>query len=153
MATLQGYFRKLPSLAVSLAINGRIRKSPHFDVAARVTEHLAREIKTGNMPTDTILNVNVPDIPMNEIKGIVSTKMAVGGYVNLASVQQGGGIRYAAGVRKPGDVRFPEGTDIWAITAGMISVTPLRPEITDHAGITALFEPLLKVKSDLLVDS
>ena len=148
MATLQGYFRKIPSVAISLAIRDRT-KEPGYDVAARVAEHLALRIENGTMPTDAILNTNVPDIPLDQIRGIVSTRTAPGAYVRLAPVPDQGGVSYTRDTAAAHDA-YPEGTDIWAIDAGMISITPIRIEMTDHDRIPVLVEHVSALQSDLL---
>lgn len=147
MATLQGYYRRIPSIAVSLAVLDMTHK-PDFSFAATVTEHLARRIEDGTLPVDAILNTNVPDIPADRIKGIVTTCTAQGGWVRLAPVAAEGGVRYQASADITRD--YPEGTDIWAVTSGMISITPLRMEVTYHERIPALAEYMPALASDLL---
>jgi len=148
MATLQGHFRRIPSIAMSLAILTRDKK-PDYSVAATVAEHLARRIEGGSLPSDAILNVNVPDIPMEEIKGIVTTRTAADGWVRLMPVISEGGTRFVSSTRAAG-VDLPEGTDMWAVTSGRISITPLRMEVTHHEGIPLLAEHLPGLESDLL---
>jgi 5'-nucleotidase len=149
MATLQGYFRKIPSMAVSLVISDRGEK-PRFDVAAQVAEALALSIKNGQMPTDAILNTNVPNIPRQQIKGMKVTRTAASGYVRLAEVRGDSNVNYTTAIgKRPGQV-IEEGTDIWAIDAGFISVTPLRLEVTHHNLIPALSECIIKLAPDLL---
>jgi len=164
MATLQGYFRKIPSIAMSLA-TGERAEEPRFDVASKVAESLAQSVNSGKMPTDAILNINVPNIPLEQIKGIVTTRTASTGYVKLAEVEGSGSLSYSRGIRKTASSFRPhqvlvgdshvivEGTDLWAINAGYISITPLRLDITDHDTIPALAEPILELESDLLGNS
>jgi 5'-nucleotidase len=149
MATLQGYFRKIPSLAISLVTSNR-GEEPHFDVAAQVAESLALSIKNGQMPTDVILNTNVPNIPLEQIKGIRVTRTAASGYVRLAEVRGGSNVSYTtASGKRPGQV-IEEGTDIWAVEAGFISVTPLRLEVTHHNLIPTLSARITELAPHLL---
>jgi len=150
MATLQGYYRGIPSIAVSLALLNRAA-DPDFSVAAMVAEHLARRVENGTLPTDAIINLNVPDIPLEQIRGIVTTRTAPGGWVRIAPVAAEGGVRYSTDSRAT-DKTYPEGTDIWAINSGLISITPLRMEVTDHDRIPALAEHVPGLESDLLGD-
>jgi 5'-nucleotidase len=144
MATLQGYWRKIPSMAVSLVASSRGEEA-RFDVAAQVAESLALSIKNGQMPTDAILNTNVPNIPLQQIKGIRVTKTAPGGYVRLAEVRGSSSVNYATSIgTRPGQV-IEEGTDIWAIEAGFISVTPLWLEVTHHNLIPTLAERIAEL--------
>jgi len=147
MATLQGYFRKIPSIAVSLVLRDR-REDPSFDVAARVAERLALGIKAGDIATGAILNTNVPDVPLEEIKGIVTTRTALSSYVRLSELVGKGTVSYARGRRET--ATHPEGTDIWAISQDLVSITPLQPEVTDHDSVTDLAAPMLALQSDLL---
>jgi len=159
MATLQGYFRKIPSIAISLAIQER-GEEPHFDVVARVAECLALNIKNGKMPTDAILNTNVPNIPLEEIKGVVTTRTARSGYVRVAEIKGGDSVSYSTSIRKPAPADLPhqvinvpavdEGTDIWAINSGFVSITPLRMEVTHHEVIPSLSECISGLESELM---
>ena len=149
MATLQGYFRKIPSIAISLAMREQ-GEELHFDVASRVAELLALRIKNGKMPTEAILNTNVPNIPPDQIKGIVTTKVASGGYVKFSDIKHSDSLSYSEGIRKVSELGIQEGTDIWAIIMGLVSVTPLRPDVTDHSSIPILTEHIPALESDLL---
>ena len=161
MATLQGYFRKIPSLAISLALRGR-EEEPRFDVAARVAEFLTLGMKRGSIPTGAIINANVPNIPLEEIKGMVITRTASSGFVRVAEVQGSSSLSYSIGSlvqvvadlpHQAVDEKAPvieEGTDIWAINTGMISITPLCFEVTDHDSIPTLEEHVIALESDLL---
>ena len=148
MATLGGYFRRIPSIAVSLAVLDTAR-DPDFRFAATVAEHMARMVQSGTLPADAILNTNVPDIPLDQIRGIVTTRTASGNWVRLAPVATEGGTRYRSDGRAT-EVEYPEGTDIWAVRSGLVSITPLRMEVTDHERMPALAEHLPALESDLL---
>jgi len=139
MATLQGYLRRIPSMAISLVTSSR-GEEPRFDVAAQVAEWLALGFQSGQMPTEAILNTNVPNIPPEQIKGIMVTRTAPSGYVRLAEVRGGSNVNYTTAIgTRPGQV-IEEGTDIWAVDAGFISITPLRLEVTHHNLIPDLTE-------------
>jgi len=161
MATLQGYFRKIPSVAMSLVLQGQTEE-PRFDVASKVAEFLVLGMKSGRIPTEAILNANVPNIPREQVKGVVITRAASSGYVRLSPVQDSGSLRYSRGIHIPASTDFPhqvpvgnahaveEGTDIWAINMGLISITPLHLDITHHSLIPTLSEHVLILESDLL---
>lgn len=130
MATLQGYFRKIPSIAVSLVLQDGLDK-PRFEVATRVVELLAQRIKAGRMPGDCILNVNVPNAPQEQIKGIKVTKTAPSGYIRIKETTSQG-TRYERVAGKHITREQIEGTDIGAIDQGYVSITPLRFELTHY---------------------
>ena len=159
MATLQGYYRKIPSIAISLAFRER-GEEPHFDIVSKVAGFLALSVKNGKMPGGAILNTNVPNIPLEQIKGIVTTRAGSSGYVRLTGVQGSDTLSYSMDMRQPASTNYPnqfanptvaeEGTDIWAINAGFISITPLSLDVTAHDLIPSLNEHVSSLESDLL---
>ncbi len=150
-ATLQGHFRDIASVAVSLVLRYR-GEEPKWEVAAAVAGHVVRHIEAGNLPVGPILNVNVPNVPIDEIRGIVTTRTATTGYTRLAKVSSSEGAGFVIERRPADESQHPEGTDIWAVNANMISITPLRLDPTDHALVADLAEPVRQLESDLLGD-
>ena len=71
-AALQARFRGLPAMAVSVSDLG----SEHYGTAASVAARLVRALAAGDLPADTLLNVNVPDLPATEIRGVMVTRQA-----------------------------------------------------------------------------
>lgn len=142
-ATLQGHFRDIAAVAVSIVLKYR-GEPPHWETAAVAAEHVVRHIEAGHLPIGPILNVNVPNVPIEEIRGIVTTRTDSVGYIRIAR-DASQGLEHAT-VRES----YPEGTDTWAVTANMISITPLRLDPTDHALIADLHEPVRLLESDLL---
>lgn len=161
MATLQGHFRKIPSIAVSLAVVD-FNDAPNFDVVARVAEYLALHVRDGHISTDFIINTNVPNIPLGEIKGIATTRAASSAYLGSVEILGSERLSYAVRNQLPGAENFTcetldgmeqvidKGTDIWAINAGMISITPLRFEVTDHDSLLTLEEHVTMLETDIL---
>jgi 5'-nucleotidase len=70
-AATEGRFLGLSSIAVSLAGP----KCVHYDTAAQISKMLVLRIVNNRLPADTILNVNVPDLPLHEIKGFQVTRL------------------------------------------------------------------------------
>jgi len=159
MATLQGYYRKIPSIAISLAL-GEHGEEPRFDVVSRVAGFLALSVKSGTIPGRAILNTNVPNIPLEQIKGIITTRTGPSGYVGLTEVQGSNTLSYSIGIHPTDSTKYPnqmanptgaeEGTDIWAINSGFISITPLSLDVTAHDLIPSLNEHVSSLESDLL---
>jgi 5'-nucleotidase len=124
-AALQGYIHGIPSVAVSI----QARQEFHFEVAARVAGLLARRIANdGAVPI--LLNVNVPNLPQHEIKGIELTRVGKGGFSTAITMgRDGSWDKYKISIGKPwwsGDV----GTDIHAVENARISITPLQGELS-----------------------
>jgi len=104
----------------------------------------------------------VPNIPREQIKGIAITRAASRGYVTLSPTRDSGSSKYSRGILTPASGDSPhqvpaakvpaieEGTDIWAINMGLISITPLHLDITHHSLIPTLTERVQALEPDLL---
>ena len=134
-AAIEGRFLGLPALAVSLtSFEGK-----HFETAAHVTCEIIRQLQTHPIPADTILNINVPDIPLSEIEGIITTRL--GSRHKAEPVVRGtdprGNTLYWIG--PPGDEQDAgPGTDFYAINQNYVSVTPLHVDLTQHNALESL---------------
>lgn len=130
-AAVEGRFLGLPALAISLAIQGNSGR--HFATAARVASELVMRVQRMPLPS-TILNVNVPDVPYEALKGYRSTRL---GYRHRAerivpSEDPRGRLVYWVGPAGVGQDVGP-GTDFDAIANGYVSVTPLQIDLTKHS--------------------
>ncbi|PKH20021.1 5'/3'-nucleotidase SurE [Enterobacterales bacterium CwR94] len=127
-AAMEGRHLGLPALAVSL--NGY----QHYDTAAAVTATLLRALMREPLRTGRILNVNVPDLPLSEIKGIRVTRCGSRHPADKVIAQQDprGATLYWIG--PPGDKHDagPD-TDFAAVDEGYVSVTALHVDLTAHA--------------------
>ena len=153
MATRVAHARspRIPSIAVSLSLHGpRDHREPLFSLAARVSELLARRLVEGELPDGVTLNVNVPSVPRGETRGIAVTRLSPIGYWRLRTEQGGDGLYYnklsAIAADHP-DIE--EGTDVWALNRGLISISPLRLEVTDEIVLPALREHAPRMESAL----
>ena len=138
-------------MAISLSQQGpQDQREPHFYLAGRVAELLARSIAEGEMLAGITLNVNVPSVSRGEIRGIVVTRLASLAYWRLRTEQGSDGLYYnklsAIAADHP-DIE--EGTDVWALKRGLISIPPLRLEVTDDKLIPALTEQTPRLESAL----
>ncbi|WP_075183241.1 5'/3'-nucleotidase SurE [Pantoea sp. 1.19] len=127
-AATEGRHLGLPALAVSL--NGY----QHYDSAAAVTARLLRALQREPLRTGRILNVNVPDLPLADIKGIRVTRCGSRHPADsvIAERDPRGSPLYWIG--PPGE-QFDAGpdTDFAAVAAGYVSVTALQVDLTAHA--------------------
>lgn len=137
-AALQGYFRRLPSIAFSVAAMGDVR----YDVAAKLAALLANRIAEGALPQEILLNVNVPNLPWDQIRGIELTRLAGRSYTDKIKEEHDGKRGYYWIVRGKAEWNVDQGTDIWAIQKRKISITPLQSNLTCHADLGVL-SPLL----------
>lgn len=128
----------LPGIAVS-----DVAYAPrHMATAAAVGARVARHVLAHGLPEDTMLNVNVPDVPLADLRGIAVTRMGRRNYLDeiVRREDPRGGIYYWIGGAEP-DHHPEPGTDFEAIDHGQVSVTPLHRDITNHAALHRLHDP------------
>jgi 5'-nucleotidase len=128
-AAIEGALLGIPAIAVSLVTF----KDFDFRAAAEFTTTLVERIAEHGIPPKTLLNVNVPAITKNEIKGWRATRMGKRHYSEniIERIDPRGGKYYWIG---GDDLGFAdeEGTDCKAVHDGYISVTPLQVDLTDY---------------------
>jgi 5'-nucleotidase len=125
---MEGAIFGVPSIAVSI---GTFR-DPNFAVAGEVAVELARAILDRGLPDDTLLNVNVPNLPREQIAGIAVTRQGTKRYVSrLEKRTDPRGRTYYWLTGEPAPLPDEEGTDSWALARGQISVTPISLDLTD----------------------
>jgi len=134
---IEGRFLGLPSIAMSLAG----WECNYFDTAGIIAKRLVGEIAKAPLSYNTIINVNVPDIPMNEIRGVKSTRLG-NRHKSEPSIQdlKDPSLYWIGENGKEAD--NGEGTDFHAISNNFVSVTPLQIDLTKY--------PELKQVSDWL---
>ncbi|MCG5500310.1 5'/3'-nucleotidase SurE [Ectothiorhodospira lacustris] len=128
-AAMEGRFLGLPAIAVSLAGY----PCQHFDSAARAVMQLLERLRNMPLPSDTILNVNVPNLPWGEIRGFQTTRLGhrhKAEPVTRATDPRGRPI-YWVGPAGPEQDAGP-GTDFHAIRSGYVSVTPIQVDLTRY---------------------
>ena len=131
----EGMLLGLPSFAVS-----DVRYRPvHVETAAACAVRIAEYVLQFGLPPDTMLNVNVPDVPINDIQGMAITRMGRRDYQDeiIQREDPRGATYYWIGGAEPSHVREP-GTDFEAIERNQVSITPLHRDLTHHAAIPLL---------------
>jgi 5'-nucleotidase len=133
-AAMEGRFLGLPAIAISLDLDG----SRNFATAAQVARILLSGITDSPIPTDTILNVNVPDIPFEDLEGIEVTRLGhrhkAEGVIRTKDPR--GRTIFWVGPAGPEEDAGP-GTDFFAVAHHRVSVTPLQVDLTRHAALEA----------------
>lgn len=134
----------LPSLAVSLSID--YTKSPteeqlHYSSAAKMATRLIQSMDLSELPRHTLLNLNVPDLPLKRIKGIRLARQGFRYYSGniLRRKDHRGKDYYWVGGRYKG-FKKEEGTDCSTVEAGYASLTPLKLDSTDLPYLVSLSE-------------
>ena len=134
-AATEGRFLGLPAIAVSLA-----GEDPrHFDTAAAVALQLFDQILRRPLPADTILNVNVPDVPISQLRGFRATRLGQRHKAEpvIKDKDPRGRTIYWVGPAGPEQDAGP-GTDFFAVRNRYVSVTPLQIDLTRYEAIDPL---------------
>lgn len=132
-AAVEGRFLGLSAIAISLVIQQN--SGQHFATAARVAAELVMRIQRSPLQA-TILNVNVPDLPYEQLKGYQATRLGSRHRSErlIRSEDPRGRPVYWIGPSGVGQDAGP-GTDFHAVASGYVSVTPLQVDLTRHAAI------------------
>lgn len=124
-AAMEGRFLGLPAMAVSL-----VGKN-HYQSAAQYALQLITKLLAQPLPQDQVLNVNVPDLPFEQIKGIKITRLGKRHQAEMIEKSIDPRGRQIFWVGPPGEIADAgDGTDFHAIEAGYVSVTPLKIDLT-----------------------
>lgn len=134
-AATEGRFLGLPAVALSLAATNPI----HFDTAGRVAVELFQRIRRHPLPPDTILNVNIPDLPWDDLRGFKSCRLGQRHKAEpvIRAKDPRGRDVYWIGAAGPEQDAGP-GTDFYAIRNGYVAITPLQIDLTRYDSIDTL---------------
>ncbi len=128
-AAMEGAMRNVPSLAVSIAAYENFK----FESAALVTKNIVSHLIKNNLPSNLILNINVPNIDYDKIEGIVVTRHGKRVYQDEIKIihDPQGTTHYWLGGDLPEGKIEPD-TDFEAIYHHKVSITPLSLDLTDY---------------------
>lgn len=136
-AAMEGRFLSKPAVALSLVVTeaGSATRE-RFAAAAAIAVWLLKEVEELWFPPRTVLNVNVPDRPLQAIKGIRLTTLGqrLKGENPISTLNPRGKTLYWIG-RAGGPVSRPPGSDFHAVEEGYVSVTPIHADMTHHAAL------------------
>jgi 5'-nucleotidase len=134
-AATEGRFLGLPAIALSM--NGHAPK--HYETGAQVAVKLLQHLERSPLSPDSIINVNIPDLPFAELRGFQVTRL---GHRHKAEPvvrerDPRGRVIYwvgPAGLEQDAGA----GTDFHAVREGYVSVTPLQVDLTRHTALERL---------------
>jgi len=136
-AATEGRFLGFPAIAISLASN----EPEYFETAAEVAVYLLRRIQEKPLAQDVVLNVNVPDIPVAELKGYQVTRLGQRHKSEPVIKSQDPRGRPIYWVGPPGLARDDGfGTDFDAVRNNYVSITPLQLDLTRYELMNDLSE-------------
>lgn len=134
-AAMEGRFLGYPAIAVSLVGHG----VKHYDTAAEIVKLLVNQLQKAPLPSEVILNVNVPDLPMDQIAGLRITRLGHRHKAEPVIKSQDPRGRTIYWVGPAGEEQDAgEGTDFFAVRNGFVSITPLQVDLTRHSAIADL---------------
>ncbi|MDX1269793.1 MAG: 5'/3'-nucleotidase SurE, partial [Oceanisphaera sp.] len=132
-AAPEGRHLGLPSVAVSLC------GDRYFETAAHYASLLVQGLLRAPLASNQILNVNVPDLPLEEIKGIKVTRLGNRHRCDAVLKEYDPRGRPIYWIGPPGAIQDAgEGTDFDAVERGYVSITPLTIDMTAYAQMAAL---------------
>lgn len=134
-AATEGRHMGIPAIAVSLL--GKHEK--YYQTAAVITAKVIKHIKKHPLAVDQILNINVPDLPIEDIKGIKVTRLGHRHKAEMMEKMQDPWQRdiYWYGTLGK-ELDGGEGTDFHAVANNFVSVTPLTVDMTAHDSINSM---------------
>lgn len=132
-AALEGASLGIPSIAFSLDTSGEVLD---FQEAARWALAIARAVGERGLPPGVLLNVN---FPASKPKGLRVTRLSTHRFEDQVVERldpEGKPYYWIAGT--PAGEEEEEGTDLWAVRRGYVSVTPVSLDLTAHGFLEAL---------------
>jgi 5'-nucleotidase len=131
-AATEGRHMGIPAIAVSLLG----KDENHYHTAAVITANIIKRIQAHPLATNQILNINVPDVPLTDIKGIKVTRLGHRHKAEMMKKMQDPWQRdiYWYGTLGQ-ELDGGEGTDFHAVAHNYVSVTPLTVDMTAHSSI------------------
>ncbi len=122
-AALEAAAFGIPAVAVSIAS----RAPRHLDDVARFVVPIVERVAAGGLPPGDALNINLPDLPLRRVAGVVVARIGTHGLRERLVVESAAGAErtftFAAG---PAAAPSQPGTDIEALGRGCVVITPLR---------------------------
>lgn len=134
-AAMEGYLLDIASFAVSMSQHN----ATHFETAARIAVELVQHYAQTTLKSPTLLNINVPDVPYDQIQGRVITRLGKrhkAEPVIQLQTPRGETVYWVGAAGQPND--GGEGTDFHAIAHNQVSISPIQVDLTKHGQLAEL---------------
>lgn len=129
-AAMEGRYLGLPAIAISMVASDNVK---HYETAAKIAKKLVLQLTQNPLPKQTILNVNVPDLPLDELQGIEVTRLGTRHSAEPIMKERDPRGRTIYWIGPPGpEEDCGPGTDFYAVRRGFVSVTPLQLDMTHY---------------------
>lgn len=158
-AALEGIILGIPAIAVSQQSSAgemdfRLGRSFDFGVAAALAAGLVEHVAERGLPKGTLINVNCPGCEPNGIEVTTLGKRLYNDELKMVE-DEGGRKRYEIYGFEP-SFEDERGSDLSAIAAGRVAITPLHFDLTDHQGLEAMrgwgLEALLRSAAEAVAE-
>jgi 5'-nucleotidase len=132
---MEGALLGVPSVAFSIATFS----SFEWDTAVEWAVRIVRRVSETGIPEGCCLNVNIPNLPLREVRGAVVTRQGKKAYSEKVEERRDpwGRVYYWIGGEEPNWTAEP-GTDYWAVKNRYVSITPVHLDLTDYRALEIL---------------
>lgn len=131
-AAMEGAIFNIPSVAISVCCGDD--ESPEYDAAFHFARKLVEMLREHRLPPHTLLNVNTPNRTIAQVKGVAITRQGTRQYVDRVEARvDPWGRKYYWLTGSLANEDVPPDSDVAAIRAGRISVTPIHLDLTAEA--------------------
>ncbi len=148
-AAMQGYLHNIPSLAVSMYAYVDI----DYRVAARMAGLIAAKFASGAIPGPAFLNVNAPNLSLDEIVGVDVTRISRKNYCDRIEKDYDSSGEFFLITRNEELEDALPGTDLWAVENGRISITPLPDRVVSEQFVSRMRELAPELEAELRASS
>lgn len=145
-AAMEGRFLGIPAIAFSITGN----EPMYYSTAAEVAKRLVTLLYEKPIPAKTILNVNIPDIPFDDLKGYEVTRLGTRHNADRmmpSKDPRGHTIYWIGSSGKEDDAG--KGTDFYALNQSQVSITPLQLDLTHHIARDQIEDWIVNMDSKL----
>ena len=134
-AAMEGYLLGIPSIAVSMSQHN----CTHFETAARIAVEMVQHYQKAGFASPTLLNINVPDVPYEQLKGRTVTRLGKrhkAEPVIQLKTPRNETVYWVGAAGKPND--GGDGTDFYAVSQNIVSISPIQVDLTKHTQMDEL---------------
>ncbi|SDT84399.1 5'/3'-nucleotidase SurE [Desulfobacula phenolica] len=125
---------------LSIAVSIKTGKTPDFQGMSRFIANIVDKVYDNGLPSGTFLNINAPDIPLDEVKGVKITRQASNNLSKQFDKRVDPKNRSYYWYGRIDQVADEPDSDITAVLQGYISITPVQCDITNYS-VLAELEP------------
>lgn len=140
---MEGTVLGIPSFALSQAYAAATKRTPHWDTAMKFAPDMIRRVLDAGVPRDVLVNINFPDCLPSDVAGIAVTVQGKRDQelLRIDPRHDGrGNPYYWIAFGRGGIAGAAHGSDLAALAENLISITPLRLDLTDEPFMTKLAE-------------